>query len=89
MTLQDLARYLPTREEISRIASARARYTGSDIVGALGLGALVGAAIALLYAPKTGRELRDDISRRVEDLRETTRGAGHNGGTGRYSREAE
>jgi gas vesicle protein len=35
------------------------------------IGAAVGAGIALLYAPKTGRETRRLIRRKVEDARDT------------------
>jgi gas vesicle protein len=31
-------------------------------------GGAIGAALALLYAPKTGRELRSDIKKRTDDL---------------------
>jgi hypothetical protein len=33
--------------------------------GLFGLGALVGAGVALLLAPSTGRDLRDDLGRRI------------------------
>ena len=32
------------------------------------LGGAIGAFIALLYAPKSGREMREDIKRKTEDL---------------------
>jgi gas vesicle protein len=35
------------------------------------IGAAVGAGIALLYAPKTGKETRKLIRRKAEDARET------------------
>jgi hypothetical protein len=38
-----------------------------------GAGLLVGAGIALLVTPKTGRELRDDLSRRAGEFGETVR----------------
>jgi hypothetical protein len=36
-------------------------------------GILVGAAVALLVTPKTGRELRDDLSRNARQIGETVR----------------
>jgi hypothetical protein len=36
-------------------------------------GILVGAAVAMLVTPKTGRELRDDLSRRAGEIGETVR----------------
>ncbi len=46
------------------------RGAGSTVLRALGLvalGALVGAVGGLLLAPRSGRELREDISRRVKN----------------------
>jgi gas vesicle protein len=36
-------------------------------LGLVGLGAIVGAGVALFLAPMSGRELRDDISRRLKN----------------------
>jgi hypothetical protein len=38
-------------------------------IALFGLGVLVGAGVGMLFAPKTGQELRDDISERVGALR--------------------
>ncbi|MDR3243325.1 MAG: YtxH domain-containing protein [Elusimicrobiota bacterium] len=35
------------------------------------VGAVIGAAVGLLYAPKTGRETREDLRRLGEDLSDT------------------
>ncbi|MDP2755252.1 MAG: YtxH domain-containing protein [Nitrospirota bacterium] len=35
----------------------------TKIAGAFLLGGLIGASVALLYAPKSGRETREDISK--------------------------
>ncbi len=43
---------------------------GLLVVGLL-LGAAVGAAAALLLAPKSGREVRDDLAARAKKARET------------------
>lgn len=37
----------------------------------LGLGLLVGTGIGLLVAPRPGRELRDDLAKRIQDMPET------------------
>jgi len=37
------------------------------------VGMLVGASIALLVTPKTGRELRQDLSRKASELTDTVR----------------
>ena len=58
MNLNELSRFLPTRDEMARVIASRACYTSSDLTGALLIGAAIGAGMALLYAPKSGRELR-------------------------------
>jgi gas vesicle protein len=40
---------------------------GSLLKGLI-IGGLIGAAIGILYAPKSGKETRDDIARKTEDL---------------------
>jgi gas vesicle protein len=35
----------------------------------IGLGALIGAAFGMLFAPKPGAELREDLGTKFEDLR--------------------
>lgn len=42
------------------------------IAGAFLLGGLVGAAIALLYAPKSGKETRKDISKTARRIKKET-----------------
>lgn len=51
-------------------------YLTDNIMPALAIfsaGLVVGASVALLVAPKTGRELRGDISRKASELTETVR----------------
>ena len=43
---------------------------GSLIAGLL-IGAAIGAALSLLYAPKSGRELRADIAGQLDELKDT------------------
>ncbi len=42
------------------------------LLAGVGLGALIGAAAGLLFAPKSGNELRDDIGGRFKELRGKT-----------------
>ena len=74
MTITDLALSLPIPRSLLRSA-ARAlqstrRSSAPRQIGMLGLGMALGAGVALLYAPKSGRELRGQIAARLG-------GAGH------------
>jgi gas vesicle protein len=42
------------------------------IAGAFLIGGLIGAAVALLYAPKSGRETRKDIARTAKKVKKET-----------------
>ena len=39
-----------------------------DFIGGLIVGGLVGAVIGILYAPKSGKETREEIGRKTDDL---------------------
>ena len=39
-----------------------------DLLKGLIIGGLIGAALGILYAPKSGKETREDIARKTEDL---------------------
>jgi gas vesicle protein len=39
-----------------------------DLIKGLVIGGLIGAALGILYAPKSGKETRDDIARKTEEL---------------------
>jgi len=71
---KDLTASMPTREQIAEalgLATQRSRTT--EIFGGFGLfamGILVGAGLALLFAPKSGDELREELGERVSGLRE-------------------
>jgi len=71
---REFTRNLPSTEEIIRALGLHARQNhGSDIVPSValfGAGLLVGAGLALLFAPSSGRELRDEIGERASELRD-------------------
>ena len=46
---------------------------GGDFLSGLLIGGIAGAILALLYAPKSGKETRADLGRRAEDLIATAR----------------
>ena len=93
MDLTKIADSLPTREDVmNAVRMATSRSTPTDVstmLGVFGAGMLIGAGLALLFAPKTGSELRHDIESRVADLRQNlTQGEGRgaqapSGATGR------
>lgn len=72
--MRDLTSTLPSKEDLLSSAGLRPQKTGSDDVllglAMFGAGILVGAAAALLFAPKAGSELRQDISERANEFRE-------------------
>jgi len=64
MNLKDL-RHLDKEELLGLLGLETRRSDTGAIVTALGVGLLVGAGLALLLAPKPGRELREDIRDRL------------------------
>lgn len=82
MTMKDL-RNLDKDDVLELLGLQTRQSTGAWLAGSLGtfgVGLLVGAGIALMLAPKPGRELREDLSSRLrrradlpngETLRET------------------
>jgi len=57
-------------------------------LGFFGLGALVGAGVALLLAPSSGEDLRDDLGKRIRRFTPETSGDSPNGRNDRV-RETE
>ena len=60
--------YLDKDELLSQLGLETKSSLGHSIISALGpfgVGMLVGAGVALLLAPKSGRELREDIRNKV------------------------
>ncbi len=72
--LSDLGRQLPTStDDLIRYAGLQRQSRGGDVlpgVALFGAGLLVGAGLALLLAPTSGRELREEIGERAADLKE-------------------
>jgi hypothetical protein len=76
MRIQDMLEMLPPREDMFRVARYFGQPRGPDyttlfVTAAAGL--VLGAGVALLFAPNTGRELRRQIGERAEVLRERAR----------------
>ncbi len=72
--MRDLTGSLPSKDDLSRAVGLQTRSGFTDDMllplTMFGAGILVGAAVALLFAPKSGRELREDIGTRASELQE-------------------
>jgi len=82
MTVQDLIDTLPPREDILRFARylASLRRPGRSELMVYGFaGALVGAGLALLFAPSRGAELRRALGDRLEEYWRAANDYGANG----------
>jgi len=82
MGIQELVDYLPPREDLVRLA----RYVGSlkrpartELVMCGVAGALIGAGLALLFAPTRGSELRSQLGSRLEEVWKTAHEYAGNG----------
>jgi hypothetical protein len=72
MKLSDLSD-LSKEDILSALGLAKKRSPAEGLWGGLGIfagGLLVGAAAALLLAPKSGQELREDVSERLRKARQ-------------------
>lgn len=86
MNLETLLQSLPSREDLAGAIGLESRQSHAlDIIPALslfGTGMLFGAGLALLFAPKSGQEIRRDLSQSLhqygygEDEQATQRGYG-------------
>jgi YtxH-like protein len=73
MTLKDLSQQLgtrlPERDDLLNwigLQQRSANDTAFTMIGAFALGTVVGGALALLFAPKPGHELRHDLGERLD-----------------------
>ena len=69
MKIEDILQALPSKEDIASAVGLEARSSvTSDMLAAFGIfgtGMILGAGLALLFAPKAGREIRHDIAEKV------------------------
>jgi hypothetical protein len=75
MEMSKLAGNLPAADDIIRALGLQGlqRRNSTEMVPSLalfGAGLLVGAGLALLLAPTSGRELREEITERASELRD-------------------
>lgn len=63
------------KEDLLNMLGLESKRTHSDLVipalAVFGVGALVGVGVGMLLAPRPGRELREDIGRRIKHAPET------------------
>ena len=78
MKIEDMLRALPSKDDIaSAIGLEARRSTSADMLTALamfGAGMVLGAGLAVLFAPKAGHEIRHDIAEKLEEIGERVRG---------------
>lgn len=70
MNIDELLQSLPSREDIASAVGLQSRSNAADLLPALGIfgtGMLFGVGLALLFAPKSGSELRQDLSEKVHE----------------------
>jgi gas vesicle protein len=69
-TIETLLQSLPSREDLAHAIGYETRHSSAlDIVPALslfGTGMLFGAGLALLFAPKSGQDMRRDLSQTMQ-----------------------
>ena len=74
---QQLGTHLPERDYMLGwigLQQRNANDTAFTLLGAFALGTIVGGALALLFAPKPGHELRQDLGERLDDATQRIKG---------------
>jgi hypothetical protein len=72
MSIEDILHALPSKEDLAAAVGLQPRAsTTGDILTAFGLfgtGMILGAGLALLFAPMAGHEIRDGIAEKVGEI---------------------
>jgi YtxH-like protein len=72
MKIEDILQALPSKEDIASAVGleARSSMTGDMLTAfaIFGTGMILGAGLALLFAPKAGHEIRHDIAEKVGEI---------------------
>jgi len=80
MNIENILDALPSKEDVAAAVGLQPRpSTTGDIVMAFGLfgtGMILGAGLALLFAPTTGHEFRDGIAEKVGEIGDHLRAQG-------------
>jgi len=72
MDVDTIRQSLPSRDELARALGLQASssYDMITLLGIFGTGIILGAGLAVLFAPKSGDDLRHDLATTVKDLGE-------------------
>ena len=77
MTIEEILQALPSKEDLVKAVGLEVRSSGTGemfaALGIFGAGVALGAGLALLLAPKSGRETRHDIAEKVGEMSEQLR----------------
>lgn len=79
MHTAEITKNLPSADELLRAIGLQRSRNGGDLLGGVavfGAGILVGAGLALLFAPSSGAEVREQIGTRLDEIREKAVHAG-------------
>lgn len=71
----EITKNLPSAEALLHAIGLQRARNGNDLLGGVavfGAGMLVGAGLALLFAPSSGAEVREQLGSRLDDIRERT-----------------
>lgn len=72
-TKEDLLSSLPSKDDLANSMGYQKAAPATDMFAAFsifGAGLLLGAGLALLFAPKSGTELRSDIANKMGEMNE-------------------
>lgn len=85
MHASEVTKNLPSTDEILRAIGLQRRSPANDVlssVAVFGAGVLVGAGLALLFAPAAGSEVREQLGSRLEEVRDRVAHVGQGGQQG-------
>lgn len=72
MKIEDILQALPSKEDVASAIGLEARSSPTgDVLTAFaifGTGMILGAGLALLFAPKAGHQIRHDIAEKVGEM---------------------
>jgi hypothetical protein len=74
MNIEDILKALPSREDLAAVVGIeRKAASPAEVLTVLGAGMLLGAGLAVLLAPKNGKDLRHSIAETLGDFAEQIR----------------